>query len=95
MKGFTNGLQLTTCTDRDAGPANDNNLFTRSHKLPQSAKVIQGFANSLKRSSHFWGSFSDSVLLVDWSLSESRLFGRIHIIVNHNWPVYSTISKAS
>jgi hypothetical protein len=95
MKGFTNELQLTTCTDRDAGPANDDNLFTRSHELPQSAKVIQGFADGLKRSSHFSGSLSDSVLLVDWSLSGSRLFGRIHIIVNHNWPVYSTISKAS
>jgi hypothetical protein len=95
MKEFTNELQLTACTDRDAGPANDNNLFTGSHELPQSAKVIQGFADGLKRSSHFSGSLSDSVLLVDWSLSGSRPFWQIHIIVNYNWPVYSTISKAS
>jgi hypothetical protein len=94
MKEFTNELQLTACTDRDASPANDDNLLTRAHELPQSAKVIHGFTDGLKRSSQLSGSLSDSVLLVDWSLSGSRPFWRIHIIVNHNWPVYSTISKA-
>jgi hypothetical protein len=63
---------------REAGPANNDNLFTRSHKLPQSAKVIHGFADGLKRSSHFSGSLSNSVLLVDWSLSGGRPFWRIH-----------------
>jgi hypothetical protein len=93
MKEFTNELQLTACTERYTGPADNDNLSTRSQELPQSAEVIHGFADSLERSPHLSGSLFNPVLLVDWPLSGSHPFRRIHIIFDYYWPVYSTISK--
>ena len=73
----------------------DRGIFTRSHGLPQSAGVIYRLPGGLKRSPYLSGPFFDRVLLVDWSLSGSHPFWRIHRIVNYYWPVYSTINKTS
>jgi hypothetical protein len=93
MKESINKLQLTASIDRYTGPTDNDDLFTRSQELPQSAEAIHGLADGLERSPHLSGPLFDPVLLVDWSLSGSRPFWRIHIIVNYYWPVYSTINK--
>jgi hypothetical protein len=74
IEDSTNELQLTACFDRYTSPADNDDLFTQAHELPQPGETTHGLVDALKRSPHLSGPLFGLVLLVDRPLSDSRPF---------------------